>query len=487
MRSLRSHRNETNRSGAAQALRPAARRTVAMATSVICGLLGWGASTVHAESLMDLYKAAQSYDAAYLSAQSQAQATQAQVEQAYALNRPTLGLTAGINRTWLRPAKPDVSSDVGTAEQQVQAASLLQATANTTANTKRVALQGKYALYNPANSAKINQAEQQLQLVQADLKIAEDDLTARLAKAYFDVLGAQDVLTTSQANKKALSEQLASAKRNFEVGNATITDTREAQARFDLAGAQEIAAVNDLRVKRIALDTLVGRNDVQPSPLRTPVNLEVLAPGAMEDWVTQSADAPSIQKANIGLAVAKLEIDKAKAGNLPTVDAVASASHSNIDTSNANYKISAGAGTTYLAGIELNLPLYAGGAIQNRIKEVLTLQDKAERDRDNAQRTVALTTRQAFTAVQSGIAQAKAYEAAESSAKLALEATQLGYRVGVRINKDVLDAQTLLANTQKDLFKARYDVIVASVKLKQAAGALKAEDLDELNRLLVQP
>ncbi len=487
MRSLRPHRNDPTRSGDALALRPASRRAVAMASSVICGLLCWGAGSVHAESLVDLYKAAQSYDAAYLSARAQAEATQAQVEQAYALKRPTLGLSAGVNRTWLRPAKPEVSSDLGTAEQQAQAASLAQSAANTTATTKRVALQGKYPLYNPANNAKVNQAEQQLQMVQADLKIAEDDLTARLAKAYFDVLAAQDVLTTSLANKKALSEQLASAKRNFEVGNATITDTREAQARFDLAGAQEIAATNDLRVKRIALDQLVGRSDVQPSPLRTPINLEVLAPGAMEDWVTQSAQAPSIQKANIGLAVAKLEIDKAKAGNRPTVDAVASASHANIDTSNANYKISAGAGTTYIAGVELNLPLYAGGAIQNRIKEVLTLQDKAERDRDNAQRTVALTTRQAFTAVQSGIAQAKAYEAAESSAKLALEATQLGYRVGVRINKDVLDAQTLLANTQKDLFKARYDVIVASVRLKQAAGTLKAEDLDELNRLLVQP
>ncbi len=487
MRSLRSHRNESPRSGDAQALRPASRHKVAVAASVICGLLSWGAGAAHAESLMELYKAAQSYDAAYLSAQSQAEATQAQVEQAYALNRPSLGLQAGINRTWLRPSKPDVSSDIGTPEQQLQAANLAQATANTNATAKRLALQGKYPLYNPANSAKISQAEQQLLMVQSDLKIAEDDLTARLAKAYFDVLGAQDVLTTSQANKKALAEQMASAKRNFEVGNATITDTREAQARYDLAEAQEIAAINDLRVKRIALDQLVGRNDVQPSPLRTPVNLELLTPGAMEDWVTQSAQAPSIQKANIGLAAAKLEIDKARAGNLPTVDAVGSITRSNIDSSNANYKISAGAGTTSVLGVELNMPLYAGGAIQNRIKEVLTLQDKAERDRDNAQRTVALGSRQAFTAVQSGIAQVKAYEAAESSAKLALEATQLGYRVGVRINKDVLDAQTLVANTQKDLFKARYDVIVGSVKLKQAAGTLKPEDLDELNRMLVQP
>ena len=110
----------------------------------------------------------------------------------------------------------------------------------------------------------------------------------------------------------------------------------------------------------------------------------------------------------------------------------------------------------------------------------------AERDVENAKRTVALGTRQAFSLVQSGLAQVKAYEAAEASAKLALEATQLGYRVGVRINKDVLDAQTTVASVQKDLFKARYDVIVGSIKLKQAAGSLKADDLVELNKLLVQ-
>ena len=435
-----------------------------------------------AENLVELYQLAKGYDATYLSARAQAEATQFQVEQAYALGRPTLGLTAGINRT-----RYDSAASPSAATQALaQAQGLGPVSYDASATTKSLGLQGKYPLYNPGNNAKISQAEQQLRLVQADLKMAEDDLTARLAKAYFDVLSAQDVLTTSQANKKALAEQLAAAKRSFEVGNATITDTREAQARFDLAEAQDVAAANDLRVKRIALDQLVGKTDVQPTPLRSPAGLDKLAPGAMDDWVSQAAGSPVVQKANIALDVARLEIDKARAGNLPTVDAVGSVSRSDVDTSNSTYKNSAGAGTTYVIGAQMNLPLYAGGAIQNRIKEVLRLQDKAERDRENAIRQVTLTTRQAYAAVQSGQAQVKALEAAEASAKLALEATQLGYRVGVRINKDVLDAQTLLANTQKDLFKARYDVIVGSVRLKQAAGNLKAEDLDELNAMLVR-
>lgn len=447
-------------------------RPLAQAAAVaLLGIAGSGLA--HAESLVDLYQAAKGYDAAYLSAKAQAESVQHQVEQSRALLRPTLGLKAGINRSHF-----DGSAQVPA----YLTASTGQTSYNASTTTTSASLAAKQPLYNRADATKVTQAEQSLDIAQADLKLAEDDLAARLTQAYFDVLAAQDVLGTTQANKKGLAEQLASAKRNFEVGNATITDTREAQARFDLASAQEIAATNELQVKRIALDQLVGRTDVKPSPLLTPVRLDALAPGQMDDWVAQTTKAPLVRKAEVGLKIADLEVEKAKAGHWPTVDAVASLSRNKIDSSSAT--ASAGAGTTAAIGLELNLPLYAGGAIQNRVKEVLVLKDKAERDVDNAKRSVALGTRQAFSGVQSGLAQVKAYEAAEASAKLALEATQLGYRVGVRINKDVLDAQTQLTSTQKDLYKARYDVIVGSVKLKQAAGTLQADDLVELNKLV---
>ncbi len=442
------------------------------------GLLSWGAA--QAESLTDLYQAARTYDAAYLSARAQAESVQYQYDQALALQRPSLNLQASVTRSHLDSS---LEQATGPAAAQLAAAGG-SASGNVSQTSRKVGLALRQPLFNRTNDAKIDQAAQALDVAQADLKIAEDDLAARLAQAYFDVLGAQDVLTTTQANKKALAEQLASAKRNFEVGNSTITDTREAQARHDLAGAQEIAATNDLRVKRIALDQLVGRPDVKPSPLRTPVNLDALTPGQMDDWVAQTTTAPTVRKAEMALNVAKLEIDKARAGHLPTVDAVANVLRSSTDTSSYSAKASAAPGTLASIGVELNMALYAGNAIQNRIREVLSLQEKAERDVDNARRTVSLGTRQAFSGVQSGLAQVKAYEAAEASAKLALEATQLGYRVGVRINKDVLDAQTALSNTQKDLYKARYDVIVGSVKLRQASGTLKADDLNELNKLL---
>lgn len=446
-------------------------RPLAKATAMaVLGMMG--AAAAQAESLIDLYQAAKGYDAGYLSAKAKAETVQYQLQQAYAGFKPSLGLGAGIKRSHF-----ETSIDV-----PVQ----LQTTipSSTQSTTKTVGLTATQTLFNKEIDSKIKQAELQLSVAQADLAVAENDLAAQLTQAYFDVLSAQDILTTTQANKKALAEQLASAKRNFEVGNATITDTREAQARYDLAGAQEIAATNDLQVKHIALDQLIGRADVKPSPLATPANLDQLATGQMDDWVTLTADAPVVRSAQGLLAIAKIEIENAKGKYLPTVNAQADWGRTYTDSSTITTK--AQSGTAASIQIDLKVPLYSGGLIQNKVKEALSQVEKGEHDVDKAKRTVALTTRQVFSGVQSGLAQVKALEAAEGSAKLALEATQLGYRVGVRINKDVLDAQTTLSSVQKDLFKARYDVIVGSIKLKQAAGSLKPDDLVELNKLLVQ-
>ena len=145
-----------------------------------------------------------------------------------------------------------------------------------------------------------------------------------------------------------------------------------------------------------------------------------------------------------------------------------------------------GATTTASVGVQMVWPLFTGGAVQNRIRETLALEEKSRSDLEGARRGVAQATRVAFFGVQSGLAQVKALEAAETSTKLALEATQLGYRVGVRVNLDVLNAQTQLFTTQRDLAKARYDVLVGSLRLRQASGQLLPTDVDRVNRLLAQ-
>jgi len=415
-----------------------------------------------AQSLQELYEAARSYDATYLGSRAQAQSAEFRAAQAEALGRPKAELAANATAAVI-----DVPR-FGTGD----------------SNTIGATLNGRYPLFNRANRVTIEQARKSLETAQADLETAEQDLILRLTQAYFDVLAAQDVLATTRASKAATAEQLASARRNFEVGTATITDTREAQARFDLGTAQEIVADNDLRTKRLALDQLVGRAGVQPRPLVVPVVLPGTTPTNPEEWVTVAdAQHPSVRRARVALEVANLETAKARAGELPTVDAVASLGSSR----GSGSAVSVGGITTSSSlGVQLNWPLYTGGATQNRIKETLVLEEKSRNDLEAARRGVTQATRVAFFGVQSGLAQVKALEAAEASTKLQLEATQLGYKVGVRVNLDVLNAQTQLFTTQRDLAKARYDVLLNTLKLRQASGQLAPTDVDAINRLLAK-
>jgi outer membrane protein len=423
--------------------------------------LGLGAAFgTSAQSLQALYEAARGYDAAYLAARALADAEQYRAAQADALRLPSVNLRGSGTAT-------EADTPIGN-----------RGTRNTQA-----ALEARQPLFNRANSATISQAQHLLEIALADLESAEQDLIVRVAQAYFDVLAAQDTLATTRTGKSAITEQLASARRNFEVGTATITDTREAQARFDLATAQEIAADNELVTRRIALDQLVGRANVQPRPLNVPVVLPEVLPRDVEPWVS-NADSlhPEVRKARLALDIAQLEIDKARAGHLPVVDLVGSAGVSR--STGSGVTTIPGTTSSATVGVQLNMPLFAGYAIQNRVRETLSLEDNARNQVEAARRGVAQATRQAYYGVLSGQAQVRALEAAESSSQLALDATQLGYRVGVRVNLDVLNAQTQLFQTRRDLARARYDVMVGELRLRQAAGQLTPADVAALNRLL---
>jgi outer membrane protein len=419
--------------------------------------------SVQAQSLFELYEAARGYDAVYLSARSLAESAQYKAAQADALLMPGARLTAGANHNNIDPPLGG----------------------NKASYTTSAAFTGSQPLFNRANVATVGQARKALELSRFELETAEQDLIVRVSQAYFDVLGAQDSLATTRTSKLAISEQLASAKRNFEVGTATITDTREAQARFDLASAAEIAADNDLRTKRIALDQLVNKVNVAPKQLRVPVVMPTVPGVGVDEWVARAeTQHPAVQRAVLGMDIAKLETDKAKAGHLPTVDAVGSISNS---YGRGTAVVGASGSTNSLSlGVQMNLPLFAGYSVQNRVKETLVLEDKARNDLDAARRAVAQGTRQSYFGVQSLTAQVKALEAAESSSQLALEATQLGYKVGVRVNLDVLNAQTQLFTTKRDLAKARYDTLLTTLKLRQAAGELKPADLQAISELLAK-
>lgn len=438
------------------------KRLTLLTTAAVLAL--GAAPAAFAQDLREMYEAARAFDATFLAAQAQARAAEFRNAQADALNRPSAALTAGASAGYVNAdGRPGGDS-----------------------NTLNAALQGRYPLFNRTNEASIDQARQALALAQAELAAAEQELIVRVAQAYFDVLAANDTLATTRGSKVATAEQLASAKRAFEVGTATITDTREAQARYDLDLAREIAAENDLRAKRIALETLVGRSAVDPRPLALPAVMPPVLPPDPQAWVgTAEAQHPGIARAQAALQIAALEIDRAKAAESPTLDAVASVGAARY-SGRYPQGVPGSPTSTASVGLQFNLPLYTGGATTNRIAETRALEDKARNDLAAARRGVAQGTRVAFFGVQSGIAQVKALEAAEASSKLALQATQLGYKVGVRVNLDVLNAQSQLYQTQRDLARARYDVLVGHLRLRLAAGQLAVGDIDAVNSLLVK-
>jgi outer membrane protein len=422
----------------------------------------------HAQSLKDLYEGARSYDAPYLAARSQYDAALARGEGAKAALLPTANLTAGLNRTQIEPRVNG------------------QARPETFSTGQQIGVSANQPLYRPANWVGVEQGQRQVDAAGAQLAVVEQDLIVRITTAYFDVLASQDSLTFVRAQKTAVAEQLAAAKRNFEVGTSTITDTREAQARFDLVLAQEIAAENDLRVKRLALDSVTGRSNAQPLTLAAPVNLPGLTPDDVNVWVGQAENEhPQVRAAAAALDIAKLETERARTGHKPTLDMTASSQLSRSLNNNLTPDTHTRS-QTHSIGFALNVPLFAGFSVQNRIKETAALEDKARSDLDNARRTVAQATRTAYFGVVSGRGQVKALEAAEASSQSALDANKLGYQVGVRINIDVLNAQSQLFQTKRDLARARYDVLVGGLRLRQASGTLKPEDLNAVDAQLAR-
>jgi outer membrane protein len=431
-------------------------------------ILAAAAFPAAAEDLLQVYRDAQRYDAVYGAARFSLEAGRERIPQGRALLLPTLNLSANA-----AAVRIEQESD----NELIAPAFVRSPT------TKGYTLTLSQPLYRPQNLAQRNQADYQVRQAEATYAQASQDLSVRTAQAYFDVLAAQDTLALVGAQKAAISEQLAQAKRNFEVGTATITDTHEAQARYDLIVAQEIAAQNDVDSKRRALQLITGKEYTQLKLLRTEIRLAPPTPNDMQSWVdlAEKQGYPVLIQQAV-TEVAQLEAKRASAGHLPTVDIVGS-----YGTTEDTGSLQSGIGrsiTQGQIGFQLALPLYQGGAISSREREAAANYLKAQQDLENARRTVVLTTRQTYLAVINGIAQVGALEQALTSSQSALDSNRLGYEVGVRINIDVLNAQQQVFSTRRDLALARYNAIVNQLKLKAAAGTLREEDLEEVNRAL---
>lgn len=341
-------------------------------------------------------------------------------------------------------------------------------------------------IYSRLIHANITQAE--LGVAQSELNLAfeQQNLLFRVADAYFAVLSAQDRLRFAVAEKEAIARQLEQAQARFDVGLIAITDVREAQASFDAAVSQEIAAQNALDNAYEALAVLVNQRYDALQGLGENLLLNPPEPNVMEEWVKLA------QAQNLGLLQRRKALESAqnnvqvqKAANGATVDWQARYTLSGRDQ-NRNPDTTFSRQDAAIA-LQLNVPFDTSGAIRSRVRQATqqveqNLQLYVQQERNTNQQT-----RNGFRGVNTAIAQVQAAKQALISSQTALEATEAGFEVGIRTTVDVLNALRLVFAAQRDLADARYSYILNSLRLKQAAGTLSEADLAAINDLLVAP
>ncbi len=426
--------------------------------------LGAALGPASAADLLAIYRDSQVSDPVYQSARATYTATIEKVPQARSAYLP---LIAGSASAFRNDIDREIAGSIGY-------------------NTTVYAITLSQPIFRMQSWIAIDQAKQQVIQAEATLAGAQQDLILRVAQAYFDVLLAQDNVALSETQNNAISEQLAQAKRNFEVGTATIVDTLEAQARYDQTVAKSISDKNDLEVKKSALQVLIGKLPDGLTPLREPLTLGAPKPNDIEAWVKASQDSSyAVASARANYEIFVQEIGRQRAGHLPTLDLTGNFARA----SNPQSAVPGAVGAISNAGViglQLSVPIYSGGLIQSRVREAVANRDRAQQDLDNTQRGVAQAVRTNFFNVTSGIAQVRALEQALASTQSQLDSTILGRDVGVRTSVDVLNAQQSVFQTRRDLQQARYNFLMSNLRLKAAAGILTETDLEDVNRTLAR-
>lgn len=422
------------------------------------------------QNLQQIYQQALTQDPVLASAKNGNRAMQEKLVQGNALYLPTINFNAGATAS---------QTDI----KYIGSSSVFRNGGRETFEGYSYGVNLNQPIYRKQIQAQLAQAKSQVEQSDKQLLLAQQNLILRSSKAYFDVLMAQDKIELIQAQKNAISKQLEQAKANFDVGTATITDFNEAQARFDLVQAQEIAAMSDLEVKKRAIQSIVGQMPAKLNAVRDDLKPQMPEPVAMDKWVeiaSQTNLMIAIQQQS--LEIATQEVERQNAGHLPTLDAIASYTDRYANGSANGFGSDLQDATI---GLQLQIPLYQGGAIASRIREAVANKQKAMDDLVTARRQAELDTRQGYLDLVSVVSQIKAYEKALSSSQSQLDSTMLGYEVGVRTSVDVLNAQQQFFTAKRDLLQSRYAYLMNILSLKSAVGLLNDADIDAVNQQLV--
>jgi len=413
------------------------------------------------EDLLDVFSMSLKTDPQLLAESASRQAVAELEAQAKALFLPQVSLSANDGHVW---QDSSTQSFVGGKREY---------------NDHGYSLNLTQSVYRRQNSVQQEQADIAIESAQASYQIIEQSLIVRVAERYFDVLGRQDDTTFAIAEREAISQQLTQTQQRFDVGLATITDVVESEAAYDLANASVISADNELANSKERLRETSGRYLDKLAILKQESPLVSPEPENIDEW----SSVALLQNPN--LLVAKSAVDNAgnsielqKSGHYPTLDIVGQKSYSSQSDSSFG-----GSNKTHQESISLqfNLPIYSGGSVQSKTRESEFRLDQAMQNEEQQRRAVVRQSRESYNGVISGISRVKALKRAVASNEKALESTEAGYEVGTRTTVDVLNVRRDLFRARRDYASSRYEYILSSLRLKQAAGTVSVEDLGQIN------
>jgi len=423
-------------------------------------------SSTHAtaDDLLTVYQQALLNDPVVLKAQAQFKIVQEDIEQARAVLLPQIS----ANGSYSDGERESYSS-------------LTQNVTTTEFSSLGYGASLNMQLYHHDSWLRLDNAEKAAHQSDLTYQVAKQDLITRVTKAYFDLLSTKDDLVFAKAEKEAIARQLEQTKQRFSVGLTAITDVHEAQAQYDSAVTEQIRAENAIYQAEEELRVITNAYPKNVSVLNTDrFSTSTPVPNSADEWqVTAEAKNLDLIAAKVGIDVAKDNINIARAGHYPTLDF--GANYNNNDTETNSQLPDGPALDDYSIGVQLNVPIYSGGAIESSVRQAQNRFVAASQDLSLTHRSVVRTTRNAYNTVIAGISAIKALEQSVLSARKALEATEAGFEVGTRTIVDVLDSTRNLYNAKRNLSSTRYGYIQNVLLLKRAAGTITDEDISSIN------
>jgi outer membrane protein, protease secretion system len=439
---------------------PASFRQLALTLALGAALPAWSLD------LSEAYRLALAQDATIRASRAAADASRERLPQARSQFFPSVTASANRFRNDLETTGPDVLGRETTSRSRYMSGSQT--------------LTVRQPLFRKDLTAQYRQAKAIAADADAVLEHEEQNLVIRVTEAYFQTLLAEEQLALVRIQKGAYEVQLDAARKGFAGGAGTRTDIDEAQARLDMTIAQELEARQNVDLARRQLQIVINQPVLEPVAAIDVRKLDLSAPtpNSVEAWLTLAEESsPEIDSAQAQIEAARAEVDRAKSGHYPTLDAIAQ--HSRSDSDNIN-RIDTRYNQTQL-GLQLQVPIFQGGFVNSRVREALATLDRANNRLEEIRRDLAVRVHREFRGVTEGVARVRALEQAVKSGEQLALSSRRSFEAGVRTRLDILNAEQQLGTARRDLAQARFDLLVARARLKALSGGLRAENIDEIN------